>query len=376
MPIILYLIAIIITFYVITSLIIRKNKRLRNIVFLSLSFITLLVFLFLRANFSDLTVYARDFYYLNNCGWADFWAKAYEPLYKILNFIIGRFTADPKVFFCIIDIVGLLGPFLFIYKNSKNKLLSVLIYIVIGSFALNQLLLRQAVAISITCFGFNFAINKKKLPFFLSVLLAFMFHYTAIIAILIYPIYNWKLKISKKIFWICTSGVSVILSIPLLNLITQIDKYKEYVSSEYIASGTGYKLLILYLVIGLLIFLFLNHFRKKHTTEDEKRLLGVFMLCIIFQALAVQIAVVNRIASYFVNALIILIPNCIAAVENKKHRIILEAATLIFILGLSPFMNNNFAKYTIIFNTTSNAQLENNDNYLNTGANNEKRVKG
>ena len=203
-----------------------------------------------------------------------------------------------------------------------------------------------------------------------------MFHYTAIIAILIYPIYNWKLKISKKIFWICTSGVSVILSIPLLNLITQIDKYKEYVSSEYIASGTGYKLLILYLVIGLLIFLFLNHFRKKHTTEDEKRLLGVFMLCIIFQALAVQIAVVNRIASYFVNALIILIPNCIAAVENKKHRIILEAATLIFILGLSPFMNNNFAKYTIIFNTTSNAQLENNDNYLNTGANNEKRVKG
>ena len=362
----LLLITAIIAAYAIISLIIKKDKQKRDVIFLILSAIILLIFLFIRINYLDLVVYAKDFYFLNNCSWADFWEKAYEPFYKIFNFLVGRFTNDPKILFCIIDIIGLMGPLFFIYKNSKNKLLSILIYISIGSFAINQSALRQVLAVSIVTFSFDFVIKKKKIPFLLSIIFASLFHYTAITALLIYPAYNWNLrKISKKIFWPCIFIVSTLIGSLIMQIIMQFDKYKSYADTEFIIGNTGYRLLVLYIVIGLTIYLLLVYLCKEKATENEKRLLNVFMLCITFQILATQVAIMNRVTSYFVNTLIVLIPNSIAIIEDRKRRTIIHVSTFVATIGLT-ILNNNFNSYITIFNPPNN-NIQGPSNQINDG---------
>lgn len=362
----LLLITAIIAAYAIISLIIKKDKQKRDVIFLILSAIILLIFLFIRINYLDLVVYAKDFYFLNNCSWADFWEKAYEPFYKIFNFLVGRFTNDPKILFCIIDIIGLMGPLFFIYKNSKNKLLSILIYISIGSFAINQSALRQVLAVSIVTFSFDFVIKKKKIPFLLSIIFASLFHYTAITALLIYPAYNWSLrKISKKIFWPCIFIVSTLIGGLIMQIIMQFDKYKSYADTEFIIGNTGYRLLVLYIVIGLTIYLLLVYLCKEKATENEKRLLNVFMLCITFQILATQVAIMNRVTSYFVNTLIVLIPNSIAIIEDRKRRTIIHVSAFVATIGLT-ILNNNFNSYITIFNPPDN-NIQGPSNQINDG---------
>ena len=105
--------------------------------------------------------------------------------------IIGLFRSI--VFVLTFSIIGV-----WIYKHSKNIALSFLCFIAFGILSFDFTILRQALAVSITAWSFDFLINRKPVKFFLIVLLAACFHKTALIMLFIYPLLDKKMKNQDK----------------------------------------------------------------------------------------------------------------------------------------------------------------------------------
>ena len=74
-------------------------------------------------------------------------------------------------------------------------------------FLLNFSGLRQAIAMGITALSFNFIKEKKPVQFILLVILASLFHKSAIVFLAMYPIYNIKLDKFGKVMSIVVLGI-------------------------------------------------------------------------------------------------------------------------------------------------------------------------
>lgn len=163
--------------------------------------------------------------------------------------IIGLFRSI--VFVLTFSIIGV-----WIYKHSKNIALSFLCFIAFGILSYDFTILRQALAVSITAWSFDFLINRKPVKFFLIVLLAACFHKTALIMLLIYPLLDKKNEKSrfaiKVIYYLISVSVVVIGG----QIITQIYQRQDY--SEYIVRGEGYNLLVFLLVLLVILYFFAN----------------------------------------------------------------------------------------------------------------------
>lgn len=108
-------------------------------------------------------------------------------------------------------------------------------FIAFGILSFDFTILRQALAVSITAWSFDFLINRKPIKFFLIVLLAACFHKTALIMLLIYPLLDKKIEKSrfaiKVIYYLISVSVVVIGG----QIIAQIYQRQDY--SEYIVRG-------------------------------------------------------------------------------------------------------------------------------------------
>ena len=92
-------------------------------------------------------------------------------------------------------------------------------------FLLNFSGLRQAIAIGITALSFNFIKEKKPVQFILLVILASLFHKSAIVFLAMYPIYNIKLDKFGKVMSIVVLGIVYFARVKIFNIAMSILGY-------------------------------------------------------------------------------------------------------------------------------------------------------
>ena len=92
-------------------------------------------------------------------------------------------------------------------------------------FLLNFSGLRQAIAMGITALSFNFIKEKKPVQFILLVILASLFHKSAIVFLAMYPIYNIKLDKFGKVMSIVVLGIVYFARVNIFNLAMSILGY-------------------------------------------------------------------------------------------------------------------------------------------------------
>lgn len=207
-----------------------------------------------------------------------------------------------------------------IKKYSKIPALSYWFFITMGYFIFSTTM-RQAIAMSITLLSYDLIKRKKMWSFILCIIIASLFHLTAIVFL---PAY-WidKFKYNRKTLLLIISIIAIVfifrekISIFMLS----------YANSAYTSTNTGGYFLILFLV-GLLA---LGIIYKMRFLIDGNNKLLFFMIA---GALALlPIAKVNpavfRIANYYQVFIILYIPNLIACIEDKMMKFILTYFFLI-----------------------------------------------
>ena len=331
--------------YIVIELIPIKNKK--NVL-LNVSFLELFLILLFRAPFSDMINYINMFDYIGNLPFGALKNIEWEYGYVLLNKLISMITLNERVLIGIVAFITLLGQYIFIKKYSKNYLVTLVLFIGLNFFNYHYILFRQEIALAIVLFSIRYIEKQKLVKFILCIIIAMLFHQSALVFVLIYIVSKIESTKEIRIYFIPVFMIIFTLRGFLGNLI-YISSYTEYVGNTQ--TSDGYTMLFLlmgiYIAILVLEYIFFNK-EKNKISKTENIFYWMYTLAIIFQILATTQSLVARIVLYFSLSLIILLPNIIEKIENKKLVVLINFILVVLIMVFS-FTNEPLEPYKLYF---------------------------
>lgn len=311
-----------------------KNEKSNKLFFIVLSFVTLTFI----AGFRTYQVGADTWHFVasyNNIyklNINQFGLYRYEWGFTFLSWILGRISNNYTLLLFVTSLFVNYSVLRFVYKHSNNIYVSVLLYFLAGVYFCYMNIMRQALAIGVLLFGFDYLLEKKHIKFVITVFIASLFHESALICLIL--LFASKLKINKKnLFLIISSTLFIfIFGNNIFNLLAGLSvRLEGYRDSAYFVSN--YFGAVIEFLVNLFVFIFcLNGLRKDKNKDNElkNRIINYELaLGMIFAALTIRINIFVRFIQYFNMILIIGIPNALSVIDNKKNR---QFLTILIIL--------------------------------------------
>ena len=214
-----------------------KNRK-KFVILISICLIVIIAFRDKTVG-TDTYAYLREFNNTTNISFStlsfgDFFKGEYG--YKLLLVLMHDIGINWREFQVIYAVVVISTVGVFFYKHSRNIYVSYLLYITIGTFAMNLTGIRQTIAVTL-CIGLYQFLEKKRYVIAVALyLLASSIHYTALIMGVIFLV-NIILKDKKKLslFW---TGVGIIIPILSYFFIGDIlNKFSFMLLNKYEYSG-------------------------------------------------------------------------------------------------------------------------------------------
>lgn len=339
----------IICIFIILALIIKKlpiNKD-KNKIFINIGFIILFLILIIREPYSDMVRYVQVFKKTSFETFPEILKLRWEKLYLVLNLVISIFTNSERIFIIIMAVLGLIGPYIFMKRYSKNYIFSLMFFVILGLYNYNFYIIRQALAISVLLLGIKYIEQKSLWKFLGIVLLATCLHKTSIVFIVAYPLCNIKLNIKGIIIYTFTAITVLFTNGKIVELMYKLSLYDSYSGRNNVSDGKGRLLLLILIFFAMLVINYMNHkeelnkskifsIRKK---EDSNTIFfNMLMIGILFQLLAIEQSVIVRLGNIFVSSVIVLIPNITDEIENIKFKKICYIGLLCSIILYSIFI--------------------------------------
>lgn len=278
------------------------------------------------AHFKTIANFSDPFLYMNE--------DTMEPGFVILCWMLSRINNDPQILLIFSAVIIYISIGRFAYKHVKNVGLFCCLFIAIMQFDFFISAMRQAMAIAIMLFAFDYAVKRKKVKFILTCLLAFSFHYTSIVFILIYPLMDKKGDENGspvgKLIGLVVIFFSSLFFDRIINIIMAIfPKYKGYLEAETF-DGVPRLALILKILVYILLYLLPKIFNIKKYSSNR---LDVYIEKISYINICSLLIATNAVAlARFSNTFSLFATMCYAnqvASSEKKDRIIMTVLTLI-----------------------------------------------
>lgn len=245
-----------------------------------------------------------------------------EPLFKLSIIVLKQVSSDSQIMFFLYSFFTVILTYIGITKYTKYTKTSFLIFLLIPGLYLNSFsILRQAIAEPILFLAFFYLIyNKSLLRFYLLSLVAFLFHYSAILPVVIVLIsYSILKKSYSLLFYILVLCLNIILY--QINLATFLlgfafGKYVAYL--DFIQHTSLLKIVVSNLFILILIF-FKNQFIS---TKEDNIILNILFIGIVILNIFSDFTPITRLSYYFLIFQIILVPKLIYSFKNNNIKII------------------------------------------------------
>lgn len=252
-----------------------------------------------------------------------------EQGYYLLNKIISIFSKNKQIFLAIIAIISLVPVAHLYMKNSENAMLTIATFLIVSNFSMLFSGLRQAIALAIVAISYKYIKEKKFWRFLLLVLLAFFFHKSALIALLLYPMYHMNITKPKLLVFIPIIGIVFVFNKPIFEFLLQfLGEYGE----NYSATETGaYMMIVLFA-----IFVFLSYFAPDDSKMDKETigLRNIMVLALTMQTFALASTVAMRMNYYNIMFVPLLMPKIFNRCHerNRKAYQFLELAIIVFFI--------------------------------------------
>lgn len=278
-----------------------------------------------RPTFENVALYGDRFDVL------PFLLKKYEIGFSILVMILAKISTNSVILFSFCSFEIILFTFMAIYEQSKNKILSILLFFLSGSLLLSMNGMRNYMALAIVLYALKYIDERKLFKYICFILLASLLHKSVLIFLLLYPLYNFKIS---KNFVI----ISIALSIPLTFFIDDIayiflqwTSYLNYFNSVKSVVNPLYSMTIINAVI-LMIFL-INY--DKYCKDNKYNLyLKLQLISLIICIFSFKVPLAYRLEQIFDFLQIITIPYNIYLIKkqdnNKLAKILVVGVLVIY----------------------------------------------
>lgn len=223
---------------------------------------------------------------------------------------------EPQMIFVITGAIYTFAVCRFIYLNSEDVLMGVIMFITLGLYEFMFQGMRQAIAMSICLFAFEFCKKRKILPFIVLIVLAMCYHRTAGIFFVVYFLFG----IPMNGLSILISGIAGAVMLGASSFIAQIANSildREYTSAVV---GGGYIALIIYVLIFVVALIL------KEQVKDDKTFAFFFFVmlfgAVIYTTRYTDVRIAERISFYFMFAQMVVLPNSIQKLEKNTRQIL------------------------------------------------------
>lgn len=267
-----------------------------------------------------------------------------EPGFTLLNYFIAQITDNSQVLIFLCAFITNLSFVLFLYRYSNDFTFSLFLYITGGTYFSSLNVIRQYLAIAIILFGFKYLLTQDLKRFTPFVLIAFLFHKSAVIAFIFYFLINSSLINKHKLisfFFI----IFIFLNFnSLLNLLSN-SGYGNYVESF---STEGYGVGIIRIAFWSLLYLVILLFQKSNDINSIKdKFLNCIYISFSILILSAKYVYVARL-DYFDCCSLVVIPTIPYSFREKKF-VKISLYLLFFIYGWYLTRSNNMTNILFTF---------------------------
>lgn len=280
------------------------------------------------------------FYVYNNPNEGNF-----EIGFQFLNDLFGNLGFSFSTFLLFVNSISLFLMYHFFRKNASFYILGLLLYFSDLYLYYNFSGMRQAVAISFTCFSLIYAYDRKFIKFLGIVFLGSLFHSSAIAFLIVYFIPKDRISVFSYAIVI---GLFVLVAINLTSFSQELTLYVSEKAENYLEireKALDIKTLYIIGVIKRVIILIVIGLWGKYMLVNQKfryffniYLLGFGIFCSSYLA-SPDIGV--RLSSYFTIIEVILVCMLLQGISKKGKQILIALIfSFIAIYKIMGYMDN------------------------------------
>lgn len=258
---------------------------------------------------ADTLNYCNSFRYISSLSFKQALRSGWEQGYVVLNWWLGHFFKDGRALIVFMALVILIPFFIWIKRESKWPVLSLVIFVCTGMWSSSMFILRQWCAMAILTFSYKYIKQQKFIPFLALVLVAAMFHRTAVIFILAYFILWIPMNTSIVLLAVPVSALIGLFGGRILSFLNQFARIAE--SGNF---NGGIPMLI---VLWLCIFAVLVCFKGNVPSQLDFYFRLVFLAAFL-QPIAFTFSNWARIVSYFSVSLSVFLPNFVEVLTSDE----------------------------------------------------------
>ena len=309
------------------------NDRLRNrlvIVSFFLIWFTLLCFRSERVGI-DTVNYHYMFIKASQMSFGDIFSKIFDSQFEIGFYTISRivsfFTMEFRVVMVICAMISLIPiAVLYYFRAEHYAYLSIVIFLALGLFSIYFSAMRQVMALSFVVPVYYFTKNRKLVFFLLICVFAILFHHSAIVLLLMYPVYHMNLRLNKNLLLLIPVIILVyIFRVPIFKFLSGF--LSEFYSGDIKETGA---ILIFVLLCILLIFSFVIP-NNALLDKDTIGLRNILFLCMVLQVFSGINYVAMRMNYYYLVFVPLLIPRIFKYTSEKNKKI--ASIAFVFMVG-------------------------------------------
>lgn len=257
------------------------------------------------------------------------WPYDFEIGYFMLTKICAWLGLNKTAFLLIIAVLIYIPIVKLIFKYSGSPYLSLLCYFAVGFYSHSAGIFRQMIAVSICWCSLEYIKQRKLWKFLLLILVAFIFHNTALIFLPAYFLWNIDLTEIPQIILIATA-VCLLFGKQIMSLAVKLlPQYSGYMTHS--TSGGTYLMLAMYLMIYL-VYVFISKY--KPLDQAHAFFVNCIAAALLLQAASYSVSFFGRAIYYYSLATIILIPNLPFIGMRKKDRVVTLLAICVILFAL------------------------------------------
>lgn len=258
-----------------------------------------------------------------------------ESGYIAVNYIFSHLGFSFFQMQFVVSLFIYIALYVLLSKYSKNIGWSCFLFLTLRYLFGPMNVVRMYVATAFLYFSIPFLQRRNFILFLVFVLTATMFHKTALIFVILYPL--TKIKISKKsisIVFISAGIISFLGKNFFMFLTEKMGMYESYLSGKYFNYEENIAVyLILAIDICLALLVFFNEKNNNQIVELNKKIVPIEKICnssiivlLCCDIVGLNNTIMGRISGYFSFSWLILVPLVVMKIKNKA------TAILVFVL--------------------------------------------
>ncbi|ASN05998.1 EpsG family protein [Virgibacillus necropolis] len=318
---------------------IRPNKLL-----IGCAFVSIVAISGLRSNIGD-TFFYKYSYELNEFTW-EFIISQKDIGFGVLQMLLKNYISeDPQILIFATAFITNVIIFLVLYNYSRMIELSLYVYITGGLFLVSMNGIRQVLAAAIAFAATKFLIEGNWIKYFLVILLASLFHQSALILLPIYFVVRFKAW-SKPTLALLIIAVLIVIGFDKFSslLFTAIED-TQYGHYKNFAEGGANSLRVAVDLVPLLIA-YLGREKLRRIFPDSDYIVNLALLGFVFMMISTQNWIFARFSIYFGLYQLILISWVVKVFREKDEKIIYYG---ILICYLAYYFYENVISLNILY---------------------------